>query len=185
MCKKNSPLFAIVTKSGTYVNQHVQAYICTRFGDFSLKMSAGVQLGRTRHKVSEICLHPPRHLLPHILQIMSSNPKYDQFQSKRHQNKEEHDQNDQKPQIWSVSLSQNSAKIWKINCYHILISSEYDQDTSACKFSGHFLNGSPGNAWNPQTWPVSLSQNSAKIRKNQDTITIIYSFLGVVTIHKQ
>ena len=31
---------------------------------------------------------PPRHLLPHILQIMPRNPKYDQFQSKGHHNEE-------------------------------------------------------------------------------------------------
>ena len=30
----------------------------------------------------------PRHLLPHILQIMPRNPKYDQFQPKGHYNEE-------------------------------------------------------------------------------------------------
>ena len=30
----------------------------------------------------------PRHLLPHVLQIMPRNPKYDQFQPKGHHNEE-------------------------------------------------------------------------------------------------
>ena len=30
--------------------------------------------------------HPPQQLLPHILQMMPRNPKYDQFQSKGHHN---------------------------------------------------------------------------------------------------
>ena len=43
----------------------------------------------------------------------------------------------QKPQIWSVSLSQNSDKIRKINnCDHSLTCSAGAQDTSACKISG-------------------------------------------------
>ena len=52
----------------------------------------------------------PRHLLPHILQIMSRNPKYDKFQPKGHHNEE----NAWKPQILPVSLSQSSTKIRKI-----------------------------------------------------------------------
>ena len=31
---------------------------------------------------------PPRHLLPHVLQMMPKNPKYDQIQSKGHHNEE-------------------------------------------------------------------------------------------------
>ena len=31
---------------------------------------------------------------------------------------------------------------------------------------------SPGNARNPQIWPISLSQNSAKITKNQQSVTM-------------
>ena len=48
--------------------------------------------------------------------------------------------NAQKPQIWPISLSQNSAKITKIN-YHdpALISSEGGQDTSASEIAGHSL----------------------------------------------
>ena len=36
------------------------------------------------------------------------------------------------------------------------------------QISGHFLNGFPENAWNPQIWSVSLSQNSTKIKKSPD-----------------
>ena len=47
-----------------------------------------------------------------------------------------------KPQMWPVSLSQNSAKIRKSTNYnHNLINSEGAQDTSACKISGHYLKG--------------------------------------------
>ena len=45
----------------------------------------------------------PRHLLPHVLQIMPRNPKYDKFQPKGHHSEEK-----------SISLSQNSIKIRKI-----------------------------------------------------------------------
>ena len=47
--------------------------------------------------------------------------------------------NARKPQIWPISLSQNSAKIIKktTDRGHKLISSEDGQDTSACKISGH------------------------------------------------
>ena len=50
---------------------------------------------------------------------------------------------------------------------HKLISSEGGQDTVAYHISGHSLNtmGSIGYARKPQIWPVSLSQNSAKITK--------------------
>ena len=68
----------------------------------------------------------PRHLLPHLLQIMPRNPKYDQFQPKGHHNEENPQsmtkmpgnpkfyQNAWKPQILPISLSQNSIKIRKI-----------------------------------------------------------------------
>ena len=124
------------------------------------------------------------------------------------------------PQIWPVSLSQNSAKIRKINRpWPRTNQFKGGQDTSACKISGHSLHAfsrkcpetpnltrftkskwcqnyknqqtvtqnyillkvvkihqpakfqvisfllSPGNARKPQIWPVSLSQNSAKIKK--------------------
>ena len=68
--------------------------------------------------VGNMPLLPPRHLLPHVLQIMARNPKYDQFPPKGHHN-EEYPQSTTKmpwkPQIWPISLSQNSIKIWKIS----------------------------------------------------------------------
>ena len=56
----------------------------------------------------------PRHLLPHILRIMHRNPKYDHFQPKGHHN-EENPQSTTKMLQKPVSLSQNSAKITKVN----------------------------------------------------------------------
>ena len=49
--------------------------------------------------------------------MMPRKLKYEQFESKGHHNKEnpEHNQNDRKPQIWSVSLSQNYTKMKKVN----------------------------------------------------------------------
>ena len=47
---------------------------------------------------------------------------------------------------------------------HKLISSEGGQDTVA--FQAIPSMGSLGNARKPQIWPVSLNQNSAKIRKS-------------------
>ena len=38
--------------------------------------------------VGNMPLPSPRHLLPHVLQIMPRNPKYDQFQPKGHHNEE-------------------------------------------------------------------------------------------------
>ena len=50
-----------------------------------------------------------------------------------------------KPRIWSVLLSQNSAKIRKSTDHdHNLISSECGQDTSAYEFSGHALHAFSG-----------------------------------------
>ena len=87
------------------------------------------------------------------------------------------------PQIWAVSLVKIVTKLQKSTDHDPeLISTEGGQDTSACKISGHSLHAffeihqrakfqaissirSPGNARKPQIWPVSLSQNSAKIRK--------------------
>ena len=39
-------------------------------------------------RVGNMPLLPPRHLLPHVLQTMPRNPKYDQLQSKGHHNDE-------------------------------------------------------------------------------------------------
>ena len=61
--------------------------------------------------------------------------------------------NARKPQIWPVSLSQNSAKIKKkpTDRGHKLISSEDGQDTSACKISGYSLHAFFGKC--PKTSP--------------------------------
>ena len=48
---------------------------------------------------------------------------------------------------------------------HKLIRSEDGQDTSVCKISDHFLNAFSEKCPETQIWPISLSQNSAKIRK--------------------
>ena len=49
-------------------------------------------------------------------------------------------ENARKPQIWPISLSQNSAKIKKAtDRNHKLISSDRGQDTSAYKTSAHFF----------------------------------------------
>ena len=48
---------------------------------------------------------------------------------------------------------------------HKLISSEGGQEKSACKISGHFLHAFSGKCPETQILPVSLSQNSSKIRK--------------------
>ena len=69
----------------------------------------------------------------------------------------------QKPKIWPVSLSQNDAKMRKINRPgQNLISWEGGQDTSACQSSGH---SSLAFSRKCQIWSVSLSQNDAKMRK--------------------
>ena len=60
--------------------------------------------------------------------------------------------NARKPQIWPVSLSQNSANIRKTNRpWPELISSKGGQDTSACKISGHSLHAFSGKC--PETSP--------------------------------
>ena len=51
------------------------------------------------------------------------------------------------------------------DCDQELTSSKGGQDTSACKILDHSFNAFSGNVQKPQIWPVSLSQNSAKIRK--------------------
>ena len=73
--------------------------------------------------------------------------------------------NARKPQIWRVSLSQNSAKITKIN-------RPWPRTNQFCRWSRYIsiqnfrpYMCSPGNARKPQIWPVSPSQNCAKIRK--------------------
>ena len=69
-----------------------------------------------------------------------------------------------------------------IHCNHNIISSEGDQDTAACKLSGHsFYEFSRQCPKNP-IWPVSLFKITPKW-KNQQTMTIIYSVLKVARIH--
>ena len=61
---------------------------------------------------------PARHLLPHILQILPRNPKYDQFHWKGHRYKENPESITKmtgKPHIWPVSLRHNSANSRKIS----------------------------------------------------------------------
>ena len=87
----------------------------------------------------------PRHLLPHVLQIMPRNANYDQFQPKGHHN-EENPQSMTKmpgnPKFYLFHLVKIASKLEKsTNCNHNLINSESGQDTSACKISGHFLDG--------------------------------------------
>ena len=58
---------------------------------------------------------PPWHLLPHVLQIIPRNQKYDQFESKGHHNEENPQSMTKNPQIWPIQRSQNSTKINKID----------------------------------------------------------------------
>ena len=87
----------------------------------------------------------PQHLLPHGLQIMPRNPKYDQYQPKGHYNEENPQSTTKMPgnrKFYPFHLVKIASKLEKsTNCNHNLISSESGQDTSACKISGHFLNG--------------------------------------------
>ena len=52
------------------------------------------------------------------------------------------------------------------------------------KFQAISSLGFPENAWKPQIWPVSLCQNSTKIIKNHQTVTMILSILKVVRIQQ-
>ena len=76
--------------------------------------------------------------------------------------------NARKSQIWPVSLSQNRVKSRKsTDCGHNLISSGYmvARIHQHAKYQAIRNMLPQGNARKPQTWPVSLSQNKAKIRK--------------------
>ena len=84
---------------------------------------------------------PPSTFISHVLQIMPSNPKYDQFQSKGHHN-EKNPQSTTKmpeknPHLTCFKIAPKLEK--STNCN--LTSYGGGQDTSACKISGHFLNG--------------------------------------------
>ena len=87
----------------------------------------------------------PWHLLPHVLQIMPRNPKYDKFQPKGHHN-EENPQSMTKmpgnPKFYPFHLVKIALQLEKsTNCNHNLISSVSGQDTSVCKISCHSLHG--------------------------------------------
>ena len=58
---------------------------------------------------------PPRHLLPHVLQKMPRNPKYDQFQSKGNNNEENPESMTKMAGNPKFDQFQNNAKIRKIN----------------------------------------------------------------------
>ena len=87
----------------------------------------------------------PRHLLPHVLQIMPRNAKYmyDQFQPKDHHNEENPQSTTKMPGNSKFDLFHKvkiASKLKKsINCNHNLISSESGQDTSAYQISVHSL----------------------------------------------
>ena len=107
---------------------------------------------------------PPRHLLPHVLQIMPRNPKYDQFQSKGHHNEENPQSMTKIPKFDPLREVIIVPKLEKLTNYdHNLLSSEMLKNQHA-KCQAISSMGSPGNAWKPQIWPIWLSQNSTKIR---------------------
>ena len=87
----------------------------------------------------------PQHLLPHVLQIMPRNPKYDQFHPKGHHNEENLQSTTilpGNPKFYPFHWVKIASKLEKFtSCNHNLISSASDQDTSECKIAGHFLNG--------------------------------------------
>ena len=114
----------------------------------SFKLISQSMLKTRQHSTQSVGNMPPpspRHLLPHILQIMPRNPKYDQFQPKAHHS-EENPQSATKmpvnPKFYPFHKVKIASKLEKsTNCNHNLFTSESGQDTSACKISGHLLNG--------------------------------------------
>ena len=124
----------------------------------------------------------PQYLLPHILQIMPRNPKYDQFQPKGHHNMENSQSTTKmpgNPKFYPFHEVKIASKLEKLsNCNHNLISSESGQDTSACIISGHFLNGFSRKCLDPQIWPVSLSKKTPKLEKSPDRNHNLISFVG-------
>ena len=143
---------------------------------WSVSLSQNCAKIRTRqHSTQSVGNMPPpspRHLLPQVLQIMPRNPKYDQFQPKGHHN-EENPQSRTKmpgnPKFYLFHLVKIASKLEKsTNCSHNLISSERLKVVRIhqhAKFQAISSMGFPENAWKPRIWPVSLSQNSTKIRK--------------------
>ena len=108
---------------------------------------------------------PPRHLLPHVLQIMPRNPKYDQFQSKGQHNEENPQSMTKVPkfdpfhEVKIVPIKKNQQTVTII--YSVLKMLTIHQHA---KYQAISSMRSPGNAWKPQILPISLSHNSAKIR---------------------
>ena len=89
---------------------------------------------------------PPGYLVPHVLQMMPRNLKYDQFQSKGHHNEENPQSMTQIHKFDPFHEVKIMPKLEKsTNCNHNLLNSEDAQDiyiyTSACKMPGHFLYG--------------------------------------------
>ena len=73
--------------------------------------------------------------------------------------------NIRKPRMWSVPLSQNSAKIRKSTDHdNNLISSECGQDTSACENSGHSLHAFSGNVPKTQSCCGNVSMSALSER---------------------
>ena len=74
--------------------------------------------------VGNMPLLTPRHLLPHVLQIMPRNPKYDQFQSKGHHNEENPQSMTKIPKFDPFHEVKIVTKLEKsTNCDHNLLSS--------------------------------------------------------------
>ena len=78
--------------SGTVSLQHLQNYIHQHQSITVFWLVFSTFLWKTRqHSTQSVRNMPPpspRHLLPHVLQIMPRNAKYDQFQPKGHHNEE-------------------------------------------------------------------------------------------------
>ena len=110
---------------------------------------------------------PPQHLLPHIIQIMPRNPKYDQFQSKGHHNEEKPQSMTQIPKFDPFHEVKIVPKLEQ-STNHNLLSFEDAQEIWACKCQAISSMGSPGNTQKPQIWPISLSKKHAKIISSVD-----------------
>ena len=83
-----------------YINKLTQVTCCTKllvtvsfyFGMDQNNALMKCELWKTRQhstqSVGNMSPPSPRHLLPHVLEIVPRNPKYDQFQPKGHHNQE-------------------------------------------------------------------------------------------------
>ena len=94
---------------------------------------------------------------------MPINPKYDQFQY--HHNEENPQSMTQIPKFDPFHEVKIVPKLEKsTNCDHNLLSSEDAPEYQHAKCQAISSMDAPENAWKPQIWPISLSQNSTKIR---------------------